>query len=95
MSFDFLYFSKKKKNKILNIVNLFFIQIAINGEHFCSFNYRIPLEEITCVEILGDVEDVRSRQTNLFVYPDPEICKFDRNLEMKVDSALDNDLVST
>lgn len=47
------------------------------------------------MEVLGDVEDVRSRQSNLYVYPDPEICKSERSLEMKVDSALESDLVIT
>ncbi|XP_043277949.1 galectin-9-like [Venturia canescens] len=56
--------------------------IAINGEHFCEFHYRFSLETIEALEIVGGVEDVRTRVTNLCIYPDPKICKPLRNLKL-------------
>lgn len=50
-------------------------QVAVNGEHFCAFAYRMPLESVTSLEITGSLEDTKFRQLRLFVYPDPEICR--------------------
>lgn len=69
------------------------LQIAVNGEHFCAFSYRMPLEEITAFEINGTIEDVRTRQLNLFVYPDPSICKPCRTLVLTVEEPLEDFLV--
>ncbi|XP_020290707.1 galectin-9-like [Pseudomyrmex gracilis] len=63
-------------------------QIAINGEHFCDFRYRIPFEEITALEVNGTIEDVRTRQLNLFVYPDPNICRPSRTLVLTSEESL-------
>lgn len=71
----------------------FFFQIAINGEHFCEFHYRLPLETIEALEIVGGVEDVRTRVTNLCIYPDPKICKPTRNLKLNEKRPIFEDLV--
>ncbi|XP_066603032.1 galectin-8-like isoform X2 [Prorops nasuta] len=63
-------------------------QIAVNGEHFCAFSYRLPLEDITGLEVNGDIEDVKSRQLTLFVYPDPKVCKPSRSFVLTVDQPL-------
>ncbi|XP_077255256.1 galectin-4 [Temnothorax americanus] len=63
-------------------------QIAVNGEHFCSFYYRLPLEDITALEVNGTIEDIRIRQLNLFVYPDPNICRPSRTLVLTTEEPL-------
>ena len=54
----------------------------------------MPLSEISYLEIDGDVEETRARQTTLDVYPDPKICKPYRNLELKEEEPLRDNLVS-
>ncbi|XP_011310382.1 galectin-4-like, partial [Fopius arisanus] len=63
-------------------------QIAVNGEHFCEFPYRLSLESITNFEYVGDVEDVRIRLTKLNIYPDPKIIKPRRYLELSPEKPL-------
>ncbi|EFN82261.1 galectin-9 isoform X1 [Harpegnathos saltator] len=63
-------------------------QIGVNGEHFCAFSYRMPLEEITALEVNGTIEDVRTRQLNIFVYPDPSICRPCRTLVLTAEEPL-------
>ncbi|XP_043251386.1 galectin-9-like isoform X3 [Colletes gigas] len=63
-------------------------QIAINGEHFCAFSYRMPLEDITGIEINGSLEDTRFRQLKLFVYPDPKLCRPNNFLSLRIDRPL-------
>ena len=70
-----------------------YFQIAVNGEHFCSFTYRLPLAEIACLTLIGDVEETRVRQITLDVYPDPKICKPSRTLELKEGEPLRENLV--
>lgn len=67
-------------------------QIAINGEHFCSFHYRMPLSEVVCLEVDGNIEDIKARQIILDIYPDPKICKPTRSLELTDDELLSNNL---
>ncbi|XP_031785782.1 galectin-4 isoform X2 [Nasonia vitripennis] len=67
-------------------------QIAIDGEHFCAFAYRMPLEEIVGIEFNDDVEEPKVRQTNISMYPDPQICKPTRILELLDDKPLDSNL---
>ncbi|XP_076659628.1 galectin-8 [Halictus rubicundus] len=67
-------------------VNAF--QVAVNGEHFCAFSYRMPLDDITSIEINGSLEDARFRQLDLFVYPDSKICKSSNFLSLTVDKPL-------
>ena len=43
----------------------------------------MPLEDITCLEINGSLEDVRFRQLELFVYPDPKLCRPSNILNLK------------
>lgn len=44
--------------------------VAVDGYHFCGFGYRIPLKEITDMDVHGrvDIESIRFRTIN--VYPD-------------------------
>ncbi|KAH0539577.1 galectin-9-like isoform X1 [Cotesia glomerata] len=56
--------------------------VSINGEHFCTFTYRLPLESITDFEYDGDVEDIRIRVKRLYIYPDPKIIKSTLMLEL-------------
>lgn len=63
-------------------------QIAVNGEHFCAFAYRIPLEDVINLEINGSLEDARFRQLELFIYPDPKLCKPNNILTLKIDQPL-------
>ncbi|XP_078052579.1 galectin-8 isoform X2 [Augochlora pura] len=63
-------------------------QIAVNGEHFCSFSYRMSLDDIASLEIIGSLEDTRYRQLELFVYPDSKICKSSTFLTLKADKPL-------
>ncbi|XP_008555372.1 galectin-9 [Microplitis demolitor] len=56
--------------------------VSINGEHFCTFTYRLPLENITHLEYDGEVEDVRLCVKNLYIYPDPKIIKSTFKLEL-------------
>ncbi|XP_029044836.2 galectin-9-like isoform X1 [Osmia bicornis bicornis] len=63
-------------------------QIAVNGEHFCAFSYRMPLEDITSLEINGSLEDTRFRQLELFVYPDPKLCRPSNILSLKVEQPI-------
>ncbi|XP_031835124.1 galectin-8 isoform X2 [Nomia melanderi] len=63
-------------------------QIAVNGEHFCAFSYRMPLEDAASVEINGSLEDIRYRQLEMFVYPDSKICKSNTFLSLRVDKPL-------
>lgn len=67
-------------------------QIAIDGEHFCAFAYRLPLEDIAGLEFNDGIEEPKVRQTNIYVYPDPEICKPTRSLELTDESPLDTNL---
>lgn len=73
--------------------NCHFLQIAINGEHFCSFYYRLPLADITALEVNGTIEDIRTRQLNLFVYPDPNVCRPFRTLILTTEEPLVDFLV--
>lgn len=70
------------------------LQIAIDGEHFCAFAYRLPLQEIMGLEFHDDIEEAKVRQTNIYVYPDPKICKPSRILELTDAKPLDTNLVS-
>lgn len=70
------------------------MQIAVNGEHFCSFHYRMPLSEIVCLEVDGNVEDIKARQTIVNIYPDPKLCKPTRSLELTDEELLTDNLVS-
>ncbi|KAF3427269.1 LOW QUALITY PROTEIN: hypothetical protein E2986_13139 [Frieseomelitta varia] len=63
-------------------------QVAVNGEHFCAFAYRMPLEDVMCLEINGSLEDVRFKQFELFVYPDPKLCRPSNILSLKIDRPL-------
>lgn len=63
-------------------------QIAVNGEHFCAFAYRMPLEDVTSVEINGSLEDTKFRQLELFVYPDPKLCRPSTSLSLSIDRPL-------
>lgn len=63
-------------------------QIAVNGEHFCAFAYRFPLTDISYLVSDGHIEDLRFRQVNLYIYPDPKICKPSRSLVLTMDSPL-------
>ncbi|XP_046734135.1 galectin-6-like isoform X1 [Diprion similis] len=67
-------------------------QIAIDGEHFCSFAYRIPLAAVTVLQVQGDVEDVRTRVTTFKEYPDSELYPPKHNLELFTDKPLNNNL---
>ncbi|KAG7206628.1 hypothetical protein KM043_000307 [Ampulex compressa] len=67
-------------------------QIAVNGEHFCAFSYRLPLEEVTGVEVNGSFEDVRFRQLELFVYPDPRVCGPSGNCVLTIDRPITESL---
>ncbi|XP_014218529.1 galectin-8 [Copidosoma floridanum] len=67
-------------------------QIAIDGEHFCAFAYRIPLQEIIGLEFNDHVEETRVRQTNIHEYPDPQICKPTRILELRDAQPLSDNL---
>ncbi|KAL7286080.1 hypothetical protein TKK_0019596 [Trichogramma kaykai] len=67
-------------------------QIAIDGEHFCAFAYRLPLEDVIGLEVNDDIEEAKVRQTNIDVYPDPQICQPMRCFELRDDSPLDKDL---
>ncbi|XP_060814297.1 galectin-6-like [Bombus pascuorum] len=63
-------------------------QIAVNAEHFCAFAYRMPLEDVMYLEINGSLEDTRFRQFELFVYPDPKLCRPSNVLSLKIDRPL-------
>ncbi|XP_076237835.1 galectin-8 isoform X2 [Calliopsis andreniformis] len=63
-------------------------QVAVNGEHFCGFAYRMSLDDITSLEINGSLEDTRFRQLELFVYPDPKLCRPNTALSLKIDRPL-------
>lgn len=32
--------------------------VAVNDQPFCTFNYRLPLESITAIQVLGDVQRI-------------------------------------
>ncbi|XP_015600752.1 galectin-8 isoform X1 [Cephus cinctus] len=51
-------------------------QISINEEHFCEFAYRVALREINGIEVNGDVEDVRFRQTTFQIYPKSKLTPY-------------------
>jgi len=53
----------------------------------------MPLEDITALEVNGTIEDVRIRQLNLFLYPDPNICKLSRTLVLTIEEPLVDFLV--
>ncbi|XP_012058923.1 PREDICTED: galectin-8-like [Atta cephalotes] len=63
-------------------------QIAVNGEHFCAFYYRLPLDDVTALEVNGSIQDVRIRQHNLFIYPDPNISRPFRILVLTTEEPL-------
>ncbi|KAF7998173.1 hypothetical protein HCN44_009571 [Aphidius gifuensis] len=67
-------------------------QISVNGEHFCTFTYRLPLELITHFDYDGDVEDIRARITNCEVYPDSKIIKNFKNYQLTDQAPLLNNL---
>ncbi|XP_053973813.1 galectin-8-like [Hylaeus anthracinus] len=80
-----------RRNSYINILifctaNAF--QIAVNGEHFCAFSYRMPLEDVTSIEINESLEDTRFRQLELFVYPDPKICRPNTFLSLSINRPL-------
>lgn len=52
----------------------------------------MPLEDITALEINGNLEDIRVRQLNLFVYPN--VCGPSRTLVLTTDEPLVDFLVS-
>lgn len=52
----------------------FFLQVAINGIHFCTFLLRTALSSINSIEILGDIKiDGVSINSSQEVYPSPSI----------------------
>ncbi|XP_011647063.2 galectin-related protein B-like [Pogonomyrmex barbatus] len=63
-------------------------KIAVNGEHFCAFGYRLSLEDIIALEINGAIEDIRIRQLNLLIYPDPSICRPSKTLILTTEEPL-------
>ncbi|VDP47055.1 unnamed protein product [Soboliphyme baturini] len=48
-------FALGKPFEILILVQLDHFKIAINGEHYTEFRYRMPLQKITAIAIDGDV----------------------------------------
>lgn len=48
----------------------------------------MPLEDVMCLEINGSLEDVRFKQFELFVYPDPKLCRPSNILSLKIDRPL-------
>lgn len=54
----------------------------------------MPLLEIVCLEVDGNVEEIKARQTNLDIYPDPKICRPARSLQLTDEELLSDNLVS-
>lgn len=54
----------------------------------------MPLEDVMYLEINGSLEDTRFRQFELFVYPDPKLCRPSNVLSLKIDQPLVEFLVS-
>jgi len=52
----------------------------------------LPLKDITDLQVDGTIEDVKIRQYNLLMYPDPSICR-SRTLILMKDKPLVNFLV--
>ncbi|XP_026674565.1 galectin-8-like isoform X2 [Ceratina calcarata] len=69
-------------------------QIAVNGEHFCAFSYRMPLEETTSLEVNGSLEDVRFKQSTSSVYPDPKTRRSRDAWSLKIDRPLVHSLAT-
>lgn len=53
----------------------------------------MPLEDVTGLEINGSLEDTKFRQFELFVYPDPKLCRPSNILSLKYDQPLVDFLV--
>lgn len=53
----------------------------------------MPLEDVINLEINGSLEDVKFRQLELFIYPDPKLCRPNNILTLKIDQPLVDFLV--
>ncbi|XP_067010231.2 galectin-8 isoform X3 [Anabrus simplex] len=45
--------------------------VAFNGEHFCAFTYRLPLEQIRIIQVNGDIDVNELEYKSAEVYPLP------------------------
>lgn len=55
-------------------------KVAINGLHFCAFNYRYPLLELDTLEILGHIslQRVQFKLANIYPSELPQSCNIER-----------------
>ncbi|XP_058803209.1 galectin-4-like isoform X2 [Phymastichus coffea] len=67
-------------------------QVAIDGEHFCAFAYRLPLEDVAGFELNDHVEQAKVRQDSADVYPEPRAGQPDRALRLVDGAALNSNL---
>ncbi|XP_034936529.1 galectin-8-like isoform X2 [Chelonus insularis] len=66
--------------------------VSVNGHHFCTFAYRLPLESIINFEYNGEIEDVRFRLKTLCIYPDPKIIQTSKKFQLSQHQLLTEDL---
>lgn len=44
--------------------------ISVNGHHYTLYRHRLPLQRVTCLQVVGDVSDVQVQQSPVEEYPD-------------------------
>lgn len=64
-----------ERNKAYHVTILFAegqFLVSVNGNHFCGYTYRVPLSQLTEIEVRGmvDVNEVNYKQ--LVTYPEEE-----------------------
>lgn len=90
---DFEMERKEKHNVTILIAEGQFL-VSVNGKHFCAFTFRVPLSQLTGIEVRGmvDVYSVNYKQMDL--YPEEEDGCAVEVLAGNVDTVPESKLVS-
>lgn len=61
--------------------------ISIDGRHFAAFRHRLPVQKVSCLQVVGDVSDVSVELLAVMEYPDR---KSSRSTAVLADELNDN-----
>lgn len=65
--------------------------ISVNGNHFAEFEHRLPYTSVACLEVNGDVKDIKLSRTEPPNYPErvPESSAKDIRVNLESDSQIE------
>lgn len=46
--------------------------VSVNGKHYCAYTFRVPLSQLTGIEVRGMVDVVSVTYRDAMVYPEEE-----------------------